>query len=147
MPANGYNYSNALFQIAKQNLNLETAPLKALLVSPAYVFNHAHVNRSQITGEVTNTGGSTGYEHKVVANVTITLSVNRVLINCDNITYLGLNTAENIRAVVFYVDTGVAANDALVAYLQGLELSTNGSDVEIRIDPEGFAEIVNTIPA
>lgn len=146
MPANGYKYSNALLQIVKQNLNLETANIKALLVSPDYVFDHTHVNRSQITNEVTNTGGSTGYEHKDVENVDISLVGSRVQVTCDNIAYTAINTAENIRGVIFYVDNGSAASDTLISYLQGLELSTNGSDVEIRIDPEGFAEFTNVIP-
>lgn len=147
MPANAYNYSNAVFQIAKQNLNLETETVKAMIVSEDYTFDHTHVNRSEITNEVTNEGGTTGYEHKEVANIAITLASNKVKFDCDNLSYTAINTAEDIRAVIFFVDTANAATDTLIAYKQGLALATNGSDVEIRIDTDGFTEITNIIPA
>lgn len=146
MPANGILYNNALLQALKNNLSVEEDEIEVLLVDKDYTFDPSHEFVSDITNELENASG-TGYERKVANNVTLSLVAgNKVKADCDNITYTAINTTEDARAAVFYQKNNDDNDSVLVCYLQGIELSTNGSDIEVRIDDDGIFEIENEIP-
>ena len=147
MPAEGYLYNNALLQIVKGALDIENDVVEVLLVSSSYTFNPAHTTVSQITNELVNDTG-TGYERKEVAGIAATIeSGDRVKVAANNVTYTAINTTANARAAVIYKKVTNDADSPLICYLQGLELATNGSDIELRMPDEGIFEILNTLPA
>ena len=147
MPAKGRIYAKALEKIVKQEMNLATADIRVLLVSPTYTYNKAHEFVSNITNEVTNESG-TGYARKQVANVTITLAAGaglNLIVDCNDIEYTAINTAETIRAAIFYVHNANDNAAALICSLEGLALATNGSDVTLRIPETGIIDFEGVI--
>ena len=147
MANNAYWYNNALFQAFKQTLDLENDNLEVLLVDTNYTFDPTHINVSQITNEVTNNVG-TGYARKTVANFSITKDdVNdKVTFDCDNVNYTAINTVEDLRAKILYKKVTNDADSVLIGYFQGTVLPTNGSDLQVVIDAQGLADVLNTTP-
>lgn len=107
-------YNGMVAAAAKGEIDFENDSFKALLVTASYTPSNAHVYRSSITNEASGTGYTAG-------GVAVTQAVtqddpnNRVDVDFDPVQYD--NVTLTCRAMVIYKDTGSAATDTLVAYV------------------------------
>jgi len=99
--------------MAKGDIDLDTATVKAMLTTNSYSENKDHDRRDDVTNEITATGYTAG-------GVTITPTVSavdtandRVTITLPAATWSGFTGTA--RRLVYYVSTGTAANDNLIA--------------------------------
>ena len=136
----GVVYDSALLGITRQEIDLLNDDIEVLLVDTSYTFNRSHEFVSEITGELQNDSGS-GYERKEVQGITITLVSDNTRVDCDDVPYTAINTTTDARAAIFYRKGTNDSDSQVICMLQGVELSTNGSDVDLRIPEEGIFEI------
>lgn len=109
--------------------NLSSAVVRAVLIDTGtYTYNAAHDFYADLSGVV-------GTESAALASKTFT---NGVFDAADfSFTAVTGNTAE---ALVYFVDTGNAATDALICYVDsgtGLPVQPNGGDINITINASG----------
>jgi len=138
-------YNQGLLSLLNRNIDFVNDPIKAILVSPAAVFNKAHATLDQVTpNEVTNSVG-TGYERKALANQTITLVGDSIQFDADDLFYTTIRTNELLSAIILYKEEASDAASQLIAFLDYNDLPTNGSDVNIQINSNGIFRINNII--
>lgn len=106
-------YTSFFRDLAKADIDLDTVTVKAMLTTSGYTENKDHSRRSDITNEITATGYTAG-------GVTVTATVPAVDTTNDRLVLtLGIATWANFtgtaRKLVYYVSTGNAANDQLIA--------------------------------
>lgn len=123
--------ANQLYPLYKEallnddaNIDVVTTNTRLVLVSSTYVFNAAHNFRDDLSGALATPASS-------LANTTLLASG---ALDFDDFVIAGADiTTGTVAAVIFYVSTGAAATDRLVAFfdtLAGLPLAvTNGTDV------------------
>lgn len=109
--------------------NLSSAVVRAVLIDTGtYTYNAAHDFYADLSGVV-------GTESAALASKTFT---NGVFDAADfSFTAVTGNTAE---ALVYFVDTGNAATDALICYVDngtGLPVQPNGGDINITVNASG----------
>jgi hypothetical protein len=106
-------YTSLDRDLLKGDIDFDTATVKAMLTTSAYTENKDHSRRSSITNEITATGYTAG-------GVTLTPVVSAVDTTNDRVT-LTLPAATwggftgTARKLIYYVSTGTAANDPLIA--------------------------------
>lgn len=114
-------YTSFFEDLAKANIDLDTAVIKVMLVTSTYAENKdTHTKRSDITNEVTGTGYTAGGA-TVTATVTKDTTNDRLDISLGGTTWP--TSTITARKAVYYVDTGNAATDQLIA------VNDFGSDV------------------
>jgi hypothetical protein len=114
-------YTSFFEDLAKANIDLDTAVIKVMLVTSAYTENKdTHTKRSDVTNEVTGTGYTAG-GNTVTATVTKDNTNDRLDIALAGTTWP--TSTITARKAVYYVSTGVAANDQVIA------VNDFGSDV------------------
>lgn len=114
-------YTSFFEDLAKADIDLDTATIKVMLVTSAYTENKdAHTKRSDVTNEVTGTGYTAGGA-TVTATVTKDTANDRLDISLGGTTWP--TSTITARKAVYYVDTGSAATDRLIA------VNDFGSDV------------------
>lgn len=124
--------ASALYPSFKQlllggDVDLTAATVRALLVDTGtYTFSSAHDFRDDVTGVVGNPSAA-------LANKTITSGV----FDADNTSVTSV-TGNSIEAVILYVDNGSAATDSLICFLDGLNLTPNGNNVNINWNASGI---------
>lgn len=133
-------YNNFFEALAKADIDFDSATIKAMLVTTSYTPNRdTHAFRSDVTGEASGSGYTAGGQ--ALNNVTITQNNtnDRCDIDFDNETFPAI-TVTNVNAYVLYKDTGNAATDILIAYIEFTEgsQSTVNGDFTI-IPPAGGA--------
>lgn len=116
-------YNNAAQDMAASYLGVETAPtgtLKVALMTTSYTFDETDVFFSDLTGEASGTGYTSGGQ--AVDNVTVTQSDanDGAIIDYDAETFSTI-TVSNVNATVLYFDTGTPATSKLVEYKQFVE--------------------------
>lgn len=123
--------SNALYtkfkeRLLKAQIDLSTQPVKAVLVKNTYApVIASHEFLTDIQAHVANTA-------QALAGVTVAGGV----FDANDVTFAAVG-ADTHKAIVLYVDTGVAGTSPLVLYLDeipGFPFTGNGSDAEIRWD-------------
>lgn len=122
--------ANALYTLGKNRIlsgavNFTSANLKAALVSSAYMPNLTTDEYfSTISANVLNTP-------QALANKTVASGA----FDADDTTFTTVTAGSTAKAVVVYLDTGVAATSPLLMYLDtvtGFPLATNGGDITIQ---------------
>ena len=116
--------------MAKGDIDLDTATVKAMLTTNSYTENKDHDRRDDVTNEITATGYTAG-------GVTVTPTVSAVDTANDRIT-ITLPTATwsaftgTARRLVYYVSTGTAANDRLIACVDfGSDVTRTAQTMEV----------------
>jgi len=111
-------YTRGIEAISSGAINLGTVTVKAMLTTVSYTENKAtHQFRSQVTNEVAPGAGYTAGGMNVSATVSRDDANNRVEITLGSAMWtvpLG-QTMANVRKAVYYVSTGTAATDRLLA--------------------------------
>lgn len=114
-------YTSFFEDLAKANIDLDTAVIKVMLVTSVYTENKdTHTKRSDVTNEVTGTGYTAG-GNTVTATVTKDTTNDRLDIALGGTTWP--TSTITARKAVYYVDTGSAATDQVIA------VNDFGSDV------------------
>lgn len=110
-------YNHALDSMARGTLDLDSGAFKVMLTTSAYTENKdTHEDRADVTGEVANgngyaTGGATS-----TVTVTQDNTNDRVTISLGGATWTtGAGQTLTARKAVWYLSTGTAANDLLLA--------------------------------
>ena len=121
-------YNSFFADSKKAQINLETDTIKVMLVTSTYVPNiDTHTKRSDVTNEVVGTGYTAGGATLGSKTVTQNNTTDAGVFDAADVTW----TASTItaRGAVLYKDTGVAANDNLIAYIDfGTDqISSNGN--------------------
>lgn len=108
----GIDFTNDIFRVL-------------LIDTGVYVFSAAHSFRDDVTGVIAIS--------EILSGVTVTGGV----VNADN----GLATSitgNSIEAVILYRDVGTAATDNLVGYIDGLNLTPDGNNININWHNSGI---------
>lgn len=114
-------YTSFFEDLAKANIDLDTAVIKVMLVTSAYTENKdTHTKRSDITNEVSGAGYTAGGA-TVTATVTKDTANDRLDIGLGGASWA--TSTITARKAVYYVSTGNPATDQLIA------VNDFGSDV------------------
>lgn len=106
-------YTSFFEDLAKANIDLDTAVVKVMLTTSAYTENKdTHTKRSDVTNEVTGTGYTAG-GNTVTVTVTKDTTNDRLDIQLGSTTWP--TSTITARKAVYYVSTGSAATDQLIA--------------------------------
>lgn len=111
-------YTRGIEAITSGALNLGAVTVKVMLTTSGYAENKAtHQFRSQVTNEVAAGAGYTTGGVNVSATVSRDETNNRVEITFSSATWTvpSGQTMANVRKAVYYVSTGTAATDRLLA--------------------------------
>lgn len=121
------NYNEGVYKALTGGVDFDTDSFKAMIVSSAYTPDvDAHHNRDDVTNEVSGTGYTAGGE-AITCTVTKDDANNRIDIAWDDVTWEGATITG--RGVVIYKDTGNAATDTLISYVDwGENKSSVGAD-------------------
>ena len=123
-------YPNFKEILLSASVDLTSVVIRAVLVDTAtYTYSAAHVDYADLSGVVATESGALGSK-------TITGGV----FDSADITFTAA-TGTTAEAVVLFVDTGVAANDTLIAYIDsgtGLPVTPNGGDINLTVNGSGW---------
>jgi hypothetical protein len=113
------------------------------LVDTNHTFTKSHEFVSDI---VANEASGTGYSRKTLANTSIALDTgnDRVEFDADDISYTALD-AGTIASAIIYKEVTNDADSQLIADVDFTDLVTNGSDVDLQVNAEGFFFITNDV--
>jgi len=119
---------SAIYPLAKESLltaqiNLVSGTFKVALLTAAYTYSALHQYRSSITAATIATSGA-------LASKTVTNGV----FDAADITLVAVPGGFTVAALAVYLDTGSAATDNLICYINGLSLPTNGGNIPIAWD-------------
>lgn len=124
-------YPSALTSLLKGDIDLESGTVKAALVDTGvYTFSTAHDFYDDVSAGVAGTPAtlsSKTFTDGVFDAADVTISA-----------VAAAGSVDSVNAVVIYVDTGTASTSPVVAYLDGLALALNGSDIEVAWDASGI---------
>lgn len=127
--------ANLIYPLFKQRLltpgaDLSAATIRAVLVDTAvYTYNAAHDAYNDLTGVVGTESGALA--SKTFANGTF---------DAADITFTAVSGA-TVEAVVLFLDSGTAATDYLIAYIDtgtNLPVTPNGGDITIQWNASGI---------
>jgi hypothetical protein len=109
-------YNRYIQGLGSSEYDLDGTPtlnVGVMLVTATYTPNvDTHLNRSNVTNEVVGSGYSTKID--LTASVSMDTANDRLVITLPGTTWT--TATITARAAVYFLDTGVAANDLLIAY-------------------------------
>jgi len=113
-------YNNYFEELAKGNIDFDSNTFKAMLMTTSYTFDKTDAFRSDLSGEASGTGYSAGGQ--ALGSITITQDDTNNQTNIDFADEVfSAVTVTDVDAYVIYKDTGNAATDVLVAYIEFTE--------------------------
>lgn len=130
--------ANVLYPKAKEHflagdIDMVTGVIRCVLVDTGvYTYSAAHEDYADLSGIV-------GTESDALANKAITNGV----FDSDDPTFSAV-TGNEAEAIVMFLDTGVAANDLLIAYIDtatNLPVTPNGGDIQVSVNASGWFEL------
>ena len=139
-------YNPGLLKLLDGTIDFENDTIKLLLVDTNHSFTKSHEFVSDIVAnEATNSSGS-GYERKTLANASIALDTgnDRVEFDADDISYTAID-AGTIASAIIYKEVTNDSDSPLIADIDFTDLVTNGSDVDLQVNAEGFFYITNDV--
>jgi hypothetical protein len=139
-------YNPGLLKLLDGTIDFENDTIKLLLVDTNHSFTKSDEFVSDIVAnEATNSSGS-GYERKTLANASIALDAgnDRVEFDADDISYTAVD-AGTIASAIIYKEVTNDADSPLIADIDFTDLVTNGSDVDLQVNAEGFFFITNDV--
>lgn len=125
-------YPKAKEQFMQAGLNMNTGVIRAVLIDTGtYTYSAAHVDYADLTGIV-------GSESDPILSKTFT---NGTFDGAD-ITFSTVSGSP-AEALVLFLDTGTAANDLLIAFIDsddvtGLPVTPNGGDIDVSWNISGI---------
>lgn len=134
-------YNNFKKNLMNGNLDLDTNTFKCMLVTSAYIPNQdTHEFRSSVTNEVTGTNYTAG--GVTLANKVVGVDTTNDRGEWDFDDPVWASSTITARGAVIYKDTGSAATDILVAYIDfGSDKSSSGGEFRLTINAEGFLAV------
>ena len=148
-------FNNGLLRILNRNIDFVTDTIKVIILKSSYTPNKAHEFVSDLTPgthEVTSTGyagGFSGAGRKTITGKTITLDAgnNRIVFDCADLTggtaWSGISGADAWAYAALWKPVSSDADSPVICLLDPADLSLNGSDVNLNINPAGFARVSN----
>jgi hypothetical protein len=142
-------YTNALYEIFKQNLDLESStPFKAMLVNEDFTFAADDVNVSDIVAnEWSGTGYTGGFNGSGRKTITGTLTQDGAggIIKWDGADpsqWTSLN-GDDIQGVVIILEITNDAASLLICFIPntGGDQTTNGSPITFQFNADGIARL------
>ena len=106
-------YTSLDRDLLKGDIDFDTATVKAMLTTSAYTENKDHSRRSSITNEITATGYTAGGVTLTPVVSAVDTTNDRVTLTLPAATWSGFTGTA--RKLIYYVSTGTAANDPLIA--------------------------------
>ena len=136
-------YNPGLLKLLDGTIDFENDTIKVLLVDDNHSFNKAHEFVDDVD---TNEASGTGYERKTLTNASISLDTgnDRVEFDADDLSYTGLD-AGTIASAILYKEVNDDTDSPLIADIDFTDLVTNGSDVDLQVNSEGFFYITNDV--
>lgn len=115
--------------------------IKALLLTPVYVFSADHVYLSDLPAGSEVTGGSYVAGGVPVTGVVASVEAGQVRVTADDVDFPTLEDAD-VAGVIFYDDTGTPSTSALLAYVPyGSPVDVDGQTFTHEIAPEGWLAV------
>lgn len=115
------------YRVAQLNggFDLDTNPLKVMLVTSAYTPDAAHDFRNDITNEVVGAGYTLGGAN--ITSPTVTLSGATAVFDAADVTWA--SSTITARGAVIYRNVGTSATDSLIGYIDFVsdQISSNGN--------------------
>lgn len=139
-------YNNAKSEFILGNIPWELATIKVMLVGPEYVFDPDDDFISQIVAhEVSGTGytgGFGGSGRKTLASKTVTIndSLDRAVIDADDVLWTSLNVG-TVAAAVIVKENTFDGDSLLISYMDFNDLITNGGDFSLVWSTSGIAYV------
>lgn len=138
MASSVYNAAKNLFVTGA--LDWDTDDIRCLLVTSSYTFDADHATVSAITNELSGTG----YSRQSMTCSAPTIDTGNDQVECDasDTTFASLN-ADNgtIAAAVVFKFVTNDADSIPIAYVDGVDVVTNGSDVIVQWGSEGVFKV------
>jgi len=134
-------YNAFKMNIMNGGIDLDTDTINVMLVTSSYTPNQdTHIDRADVTNEVSGTGYSSGGAAIGSKTVTQDDTDNEGVFDGADVTW---STATiTARGAVIYLSTGVAANDLLICYLDfGSDQSSSAADFTIAWNAEGIVNL------
>jgi hypothetical protein len=125
-------YPEAKEDFLKADIDLDTATVKAVLVSAGYVYSDAHEFLSAL-------GGNTVGTEVTVPGVTV--ADGTIDTSATELTFTAVPAGPAAVAVVFYVDTGDPATSHLLVYDDTPDVTPDGGDIIYSVNAAGIATI------
>jgi len=122
-------------------IDLDTNTIYVMLVTSSYTPNQdTHLDRADVTNEVTGTGYTSGGAEITSKTVTQDDTDNEGVFDAADVTW---STATiTARGAVIYKSTGSAATDTLICYLDfGSDQSSSAADFIIAWNAEGIINL------
>lgn len=131
-------YGLALQSMVNGEIDFDTATVKALLTTSAYVPDQdTHRYKSSVTNEVTGTGYTAGGLTVTGKTVTYTAATNTLALDCADPSWP--SSTITARYLVFYVDTGTAGSSPLLCYVDfGADVTSSGSAFTYQVPTTGI---------
>lgn len=140
-------YDSGLFALSNPPsgaISYKTDTIKALLVTPGYIFVPSHVNVSDINNELTDASYLAAGRQTLANKTQVLDSVNhQVVFSSDPPVYANLANSSTNAAILFK-DTGVAGTSQLIAYCNFGVFVATGLDFTILL-PSGWFAILNPV--
>lgn len=116
--------------MAKGDIDLDTATVKAMLTTNSYTENKDHDRRVLVTNEITATGYTAGGVTLTPTVSAVDTANDRVTITLPTVTWPGFTGTA--RRLIYYVSTGAAANDPLIACVDfGSDVTRTAQTLEV----------------
>ena len=140
--------SNGGYNIAAKkqmdgDFNGASLDLRLLLVKSGYVYNPDHQFVSDLTPGSNELSG-TGYSRKTLTGKATSQdnTNDRAELDCDDVTFTGINAGTAIAAVVFVQVTN-DSDSWLVGYYDegGFPFATNGGNLTLQVNSEGLVQV------
>lgn len=128
-------------EIQDGSIDLDTDTIKVMLVTASYTPNQdTHTRRSDVTNEVTGSGYTSGGAALAGKAVTQDNTDNEGVFDATDLTWA--TATLTARAAVIYRDSGAAATDELIVYVDfGADKTSTGDDFKIIWDAEGIINL------
>ena len=134
-------YANAKLLLASGTLGWPqpSAVFRALMVGPAYTFNHVQTTVADVLGYEVS-GGT--YQRMDVGSRTVTLDLpgNRALCRASGVRFPALNGVTPAGLIIYKQvggDDSTPGNDPLVCYIGFPATAASGLDYLVEFDPDG----------
>jgi len=134
-------YNVFKLNIMNGGIDLDTNTIYVMLVTSSYTPNQdTHLDRADVTNEVTGTGYTSGGAEITSKTVTQDDTDNEGVFDAADVTW---STATiTARGAVIYKSTGSAATDTLICYLDfGSDQSSSAADFIIAWNAEGIINL------
>lgn len=121
--------------------DLDTQTTKVMLVTSTYVPDaDAHHFRSDVTNEVSGGGYTAGGQALVSPSITVDDATDKAYLDANNVVWS--SSTITARGAVLYKDTGNAATDNLIGYVDfGADYSSSNGDFTINWAAGGILEL------